>query len=205
MHLVNEPRLAHLIVHSALDAVSGIGLTHHFPCCLQLVHRTFVHCDACTIEPSLGLEVGCKVLQERQDELAICLLLGLALHLLGAVGSAVVVVEHVVPGYESIAVNLLVDAEVHHELHPAVKHGVVILPGTVDLTHLGYHALKGVIGLAVPGMLDDGAGDDLLAGVGQKLHDGTHAVKVLLAPQRHVEVTGHCIGVLPEVEVEGPL
>ena len=128
VHLVNEPRLAHLIVHSALDAVSGIGLTHHFPCCLQLIHRTLIHGYTGTGEPSLGLQMCCKVLQEGKNQLAILGLLGFALHCLGAVGGTIIVIKDIMPGNEGIAIYLLIDAAIHHELHPLVEYGVIILP-----------------------------------------------------------------------------
>ena len=130
---------------------------------------------------------------------------GLAGKLLHAVRGTVVVVETVVPRYEGVAVYLLCDAARHHELHPAVEDGVVILPSSVELLHLGNHALEGVERLSVPRSADDGAGDDLLSCSCKHLHDGTHLVEVLLAPQRHVIVSGNGIRVLPEVEVEAPL
>ena len=205
MHLVYQPCVTHLIVHGSFDAVLRIGLLDEVPCCLQLVHRTLVHGYTGAGEPSLGLQVSSKVLQEGKDKFSVLGLLRFALHLLGAVGSTVIVIKDVMPRHQRVAIYLLIDAAVHHKLHPAVKDGVVILPRTIYLLHLGYHALKRIVGLAVPGMLYDGTGNNLLARICQKLHDGTHMVKVGLAPQGNVEITCHSIGVLPKVEVESPL
>ena len=146
-----------------------------------------------------------KVFQERYDEIVVFCFAGLAGELLHAVRRAVVVVETVVPRHEGVAVDLFRDAARHHELHPAIKDGVVVLPSAVQLLHLGYHALKGVERLSVPWTADDRAGDDLLPCGRQRLHDGAHLVEVLLAPERDIKIAGHGIGILPEVEVEAPL
>ncbi len=122
-----------------------------------------------------------------------------------AVGSTVIVLKCIVPGNKRIAVYLLVYATRHHEFHPFVEYRIIVFPAAVNLLHLGYHALEWIERLAVPGVLDDRAGDYLLSCLGQESHLRTHQIEMSLAPQGDIEITCIGVGILPQVEMEMPV
>ena len=139
-----------------------------------------------------------KVAQECAPVFGVSIVAGLSLDKLYAVGSLVIVVEAQVPGYHGIAGDEPVDADVvHHELHVAVEHGIIERPRAVDVLYACHHRVVMVFGLSVPGLVHDACGDAVLSGIGKHLHDGAHRVEVLLAPKRHLIVSGHGVGVLP--------
>ncbi len=149
--------------------------------------------------------MGGEVLQERKYQVAVCLLLRTTVHLFHAIGSAVIIIDFIVPWNEGIAVYLLLDAAVHHKFYPLVKNRIVIAPRTVDMPELGYHILERIKCLRVPRVLDYGSRYHLGPGIGISFHRRTHQVEMLFAPQRDSEISGHRVRILPQVEVESPL
>ena len=195
-----------VVVAGEGDVEVGIGFAYHSDSRLHIFELAFVHRDGGTLKPATLAQVPGEVAQEGQPVVAVGGVLRTGVDKFHRIGSLVVVVEVQRPGYHGVAVDGAGDAHLAgHELYPAVKHGVVVFPLSVDGQRALYHAAEGVFGLSVPGVVHDAGSDGLLAGVGKHLHHGEHGVEVLAAPQFHVHDTRHGVGVLPQVEVESPV
>src|SRR3546814_6725168 len=69
-----------------------------------------------------------------------------------------------VPGNHRVAVDLLVDAQARHVFDPFVKDRIIVLPASVLLFFPAHHRFVNIVGLAVPRIVDNTGGDDLLTG-----------------------------------------
>ena len=105
---------------------------------------------------------------------------GLHVHPLARRGVAVV--QHIVPRQHRVAVDLFVDAQPLHELHPAVEGRIVVCPRAVGALRPDDHVGVGVVALVVPRILVERRRDDLLSGVGQRLHHGAERLEMGVAP-----------------------
>ena len=170
----------------------GIGFAYHSDSRLHIFELAFVHRDGGTLKPATLAQVSGEVAQEGQPVVAVGGVLRTGVDKFHRIGSLVVVVELQRPGYHGVAVDGAGDAHLAgHELYPAVKHGVVVFPLSVDGQRALYHAAEGVFGLSVPGVVHDAGSDGLLAGVGKHLHHGEHGVEVLAACEHLPGVAQH--------------
>ena len=128
---------------------------------------------------------------------------GLHVHPLARRGVAVV--QHVVPRQHRVAVDLFVDAQPLHELHPAVEGRIVVCPRAVGTLRPDDHVGVGVVALIVPRILVERRRDDLLSGVGQRLHHGAERLEMGVAPHLRPLDARHGGGMLPQIEVVPPL
>ena len=209
--LIGHTQVIHLglnfriIVSCTFYAIVGISFIHNIPCCTKHLHRTLIHGYAGLVKPALLLQMGCEILQERQQEFRIFLSSGVQLQQTGAVHRLIKILKGQMPGNNGIAVYLLVNAKAHHEFNPFVKDSIIVFPLAIQLSGLSYHTLKRVFCLTVPGMLYDGGGNHLLPCISKQFHQRTHVIKVGLAPQRHIVIACHSIRVLPQIQVERPV
>ena len=188
------------------DFVVLVGILYHLYRSLHVLHRALVHGYASLVKPSLLAQMLGKVAQERAPVFGVGSLAGLSLDKLYAIGSLVVVVEAQVPRNHCVAGDEPVDADVvHHEVDISVEDGIIERPRAVDVLDAGHHRVVMILGLSVPRLVHDARGDAVLSGIGKHLHYRAHRVEVFLAPQRYLIISGYRVGVLPEVEVGGPL
>ena len=188
------------------DFIVLVGILYHLYRSLHVLHRALVHGYASLVKPSLLAQMLGKVAQDRAPVFGVGSLAGLSLDKLYAIGSLVVVVEAQVPRNHCVAGDEAVDADVvHHEVDISVEDSIIERPRAVDVLDACHHRVVMVLGLSVPGLMHDACCDAILSGIGKHLHDGAHCVEVFFAPKRHLIVSGYGVGVLPEVEIGGPL
>ena len=167
--------------------------------------RTLVHSDVGDAEPSFFAEVTDEGGQERAPHFAEGRRARIGLDVDEFARHGILVVEHVVPRQHRIAVDVLADAQVEHEPHPAVEDREVILPRAVGQARPDDHIGVGVVALVVPGVLVERCRDDFLPGVCELPHRRPHPFEMLVAPDLYPFGAGHGRRMLPQVEVVGPL
>ena len=114
--------------------------------------------------------------------------------------------DGVVPGGDGVQDDLVADAKLLAEADPGVEIAVIIGHDAADLLpadHGGVVDIIGTVGLAGPGLLQDGGGDGVAADGLVQLHDGPQDVEMLLGEGFHAVVFGAGVGILPQLHVEG--
>ena len=193
-----------MVVASQRNLEIGISLADDLECLLHHLHGAFVHGDGAAVKPALLLQVTGKRGEHGHPHLFVGRLARSSFDSLQAVGSLIIVLKREFPRHHGVAVDLLVDAYAHHELHPTVEECVVEGPGTINPLYPGNHRVEIVFGLSVPGFVHDRGGNNLLTCISQSLHQGAHGLQMSIAPERHLMITCHGVGVLPEIEMECP-
>ncbi|MPN00144.1 hypothetical protein SDC9_147338 [bioreactor metagenome] len=97
----------------------------------------------------------------------------------------------VIPGKERVAVDHLIDAQIHHELYPTVENGIVETPAPVFVLRPDNHVGIRIKALVVPGVLVQGSSNHFLSRIGQHLHQRFHFLEMGVAPQLQVVYTGY--------------
>ena len=194
-----------MIITGQCNLEFRIGRLNHLNSFTHSLHRTFVHRNGRLFKPPLLTQVTGKIFQERTPVFSIGFLTRSSLDKLYAVGSLIKIIKAQRPWNHRVAANQILDTHfVHHELHPLVEHRIIVHPRTVQLLHPENHAIVMVFRLSGPRLVHDAGGNSPLPHIGQHLHDRTHGIKVLLAPQRHLIVTRHGIRILPQVQMKRP-
>ena len=70
----------------------------------------------------------------------------------------IAIAKSIRPWNQGITVNLMVHPTLGTELHPLVKHRVIVTPSAVTLFDPFNHGLIRIISLRAPGLMDDGSG-----------------------------------------------
>ena len=121
-------------------------------------------------------------------------------------GSFIQITDFHVPRNHGVAGYLALDAHlVDHEGNPFVKVGVVPAHGSVLALDPFDHGGEPVVGLGVPGFINQGAGNGLLPGIRQPFHHRLHQREMFRGPRFHIMPARHGLRMLPKVQVNLPI
>ena len=194
-----------IIVSSPGNFICRISTKYQIKCFLHHTFLPFVHSNSGFPEPTFLTQMPGKVFQETEPIVLISGFAGFGFYKADTISSLIVIVELQCPGHQRIAINLTINAQTHHKLHPTVEYSIIVYPTSVNLLHTEHHTVKRVFCLSRPGMMHHRGRDYFLSRICQLPHQGLHDFKMLPAPQRNLIIACHGIRVLPQIEVKSPL